>query len=96
MSKNSLSFIYKVCDIHVYIDKSVLSYVITLPMISTGTFKAYRMIPIPVSLGNSKLTYISTEEPDLCIDQTRQYYFGISDTEFNRCKILDSQARICK
>jgi hypothetical protein len=91
---------YKINQIksNVYIDENVLGYVITLPLISRGTLKAYRMIPItiPISLGNSKIVYISTEESNLCIDQTRKYYFGMSDTEFYSWKNVDGQTRICK
>jgi hypothetical protein len=36
----------------VYLEKNVLGYVITLPLISRGKFKAYRMIPIPMFLEN--------------------------------------------
>jgi hypothetical protein len=54
------------------------------------------MIPIPISLGNGKFAYVSTEETNLCIDQTRQYYFEISDTELDNCKNIVGQTRICK
>jgi hypothetical protein len=81
LSKNSIDLIYRVCEVHVYIEKNVLGYVITLALINRGTFKAYRMIPIPIALGNGKFTYVNTDEKNLCIDQTRQYYFGISNAE---------------
>jgi hypothetical protein len=90
LSKNSINLIYKVCNVHVYIDDGILGYVITLPLINRGTFKTYRMIPVPISLGNNKFAYIGTDESNLCLDQARQYYFGISD-EFNDCKTVDSQ-----
>jgi hypothetical protein len=44
---------------------------------SRGTFKAYKMIPIPMFLENEKFAYVNTEENNLCIDQTRHYYFEI-------------------
>ncbi|KDR06842.1 hypothetical protein L798_03894, partial [Zootermopsis nevadensis] len=73
-----------------------LGYVITLPLINRGTFKVFRMIPIPIPLGKNKFAYIDTDESNLCLDQTRQYYFGINDKEFNECKNVDSNTRICK
>jgi hypothetical protein len=54
------------------------------------------MIPIPISLGNGKFAYVNTEETNPCIDQTWQYYFEISNTEFNNCKNIDGQTKICK
>jgi ABC-type enterochelin transport system permease subunit len=50
------------CNIHVYIYiyiyKNVLGCVITLPLFSRCTFKAYKMIPIAVTLGNRKFAYV--------------------------------------
>jgi hypothetical protein len=95
LSKDSSNLLYKVCDVHVYIDEGILGYVITLPLIGRGVFKVYKMIPVPIALGNQKFAYVETSESDLCVDQTRQCYFEI-DEELNKCKVIDSQARICK
>ncbi|PNF36838.1 hypothetical protein B7P43_G09629 [Cryptotermes secundus] len=51
---------------------------------------------IPMFLENGKFAYINTEENNLCFDQTRQYYFGISNTEFDNCKNVDKHVTICK
>jgi hypothetical protein len=80
----------------VYIEKNILGYVITLPLINRCMFKAYRMIPVPLALRNGKFAYVNTDETNLCIDQTRQYYFGISNAEINNCKSIDGKTKICK
>jgi hypothetical protein len=95
LSKNSLNLIYKVCNIYVYINEGILGYVISLPLITRSMFKTYRMIPVPIPVGNKRFAYIHTEASYLCIDQTRQYYFEISE-EIKDCKTIDSQGRICK
>jgi hypothetical protein len=81
LSKDSINLLYKVCNIHVYIDEGILGYVITLPLIGRGIFKVYKMIPVPMPLGNSKFAFIETGESDLCLDQTRQYYFEMNEEE---------------
>jgi hypothetical protein len=96
LSKDSINSLYKVCDIHVYIDEDILGYVITLPLIGRGVFKAYKMIPVPIALGNHKFAYVETGESDLYVDQTRQYYFENDEGKLNKCEVIDSQARICK
>jgi hypothetical protein len=68
LSKDSIHDMYKICGIHVYINEGILGYVITLPLISRGIFRVYRMIPIPISLGSNKFAYIETGETNLCID----------------------------
>jgi hypothetical protein len=96
LSKSSINLIYRVCETHVYIERNILGYFITLPLVNRGTFKVYKMTPIPLLLGNNKFAYVHIEDINLCIDQTRQYYFGMSDTEFNNCKNIDGQTEICK
>jgi hypothetical protein len=96
LSKDSINLVYKICGIHVYINEGILGYVITLPLIGRGVFQVYRMIPMPISLGRKQFAYIETGEANLCIDQTRQYYFEISNEELKDCKIIDFQSRICK
>jgi hypothetical protein len=96
LSKDSFNLLYKICNIHVYRNEGILGYVITLPLIGRGTFQVYKMIPVPIPLGNSKFAYIETGEGNLCIDQTRLYYFEISNEELKDCKVIDSQYRICR
>jgi hypothetical protein len=96
LSKDSSNILYKICGIHVYINEGILGYVITLPLIGRGVFQVYRMIPMPIHLGSNKFAYIETGEANLCIDQTRQYYFEISNEELKDCKTTDSQSRICR
>jgi hypothetical protein len=77
-------------------NEGILGYIITILLIGRGLFKVYKMIPVPILVGNSKFTYIDTGESNLSIDQTRQYCFKISNEELNKCKMIDSQSRICR
>jgi hypothetical protein len=79
----------------VYINEGILGYVITLPLIGRGLFQVYKMIPMPIYLGNNKFAYIEAGEANLCADQTRQYYFEIGNEELKDCKATDSLSRIC-
>jgi hypothetical protein len=47
LSADSVSLVYKVCDIQVFIQNSRLSYVISIPLIDKGEFKAYYLVPYP-------------------------------------------------
>jgi hypothetical protein len=95
LSKDSMYLLYKICDVHVYLNEGILGYVISLPLIGRGIFQVYKMIPVPIPLGN-KFAYIKTGEANLCVDQTRLYYFEISNEELKDCKIIDSQSRTCR
>jgi hypothetical protein len=88
LSKESINLFYKVSDVQVYINEGILGCVITLPLIGRGVFIGYKMIPLPISLDNNMFAYVETSESDLCIDQTRQYYFEINEEELNKCKMI--------
>jgi hypothetical protein len=40
-SKDCISLISKICDVHIYIKHGILGYAISLPMISSRTFKVF-------------------------------------------------------
>jgi hypothetical protein len=80
----------------VYINEGILGYVITLPLIGRGLFQVYKIIPMPIHLGNNKFAYIEAGEANLCVDQTRQYYSEIGNEELKDCKATDFLSRICR
>ena len=96
LSADSASLVYSVCDVRVYIQNSTLSYVISIPLIDKGEFKAYYLVPIPIPVNKDKLVYVRVEKSILCVDKTRQYYFFSSDQELNTCKDVGKQRRVCK
>jgi hypothetical protein len=96
LSKDSTNLIYRIYDVHVYISDGILGYVITLPLVNRENFKIFKMIPTPVVLEPKKFLYIDTDESILRIDQTRQYYFMITNEELGQCKNTDTDSYICK
>jgi len=69
LSPDSTSLVYKVCDVTVYVQNGRLSYVVSVPLIDKGEFKAYYLVPIPIPVGKEKLGYMRTENPVLCVDK---------------------------
>jgi hypothetical protein len=51
----------KLGDLHTYINGEVLTYVITLPVVSGGNIGFYEWIPTPIALENKEFLYIDTE-----------------------------------
>jgi hypothetical protein len=96
LSSTSMSLVYKVCDVKVYIQHGKLSYVVSIPLIDRGEFKAYSLIPIPIPTGNGRLVYIKTDKPILCVDTTRQYHYFSSILELHNCKETTRQRYVCK
>jgi hypothetical protein len=54
LSKDSVHFIFRICELQVYVKDGILGYVVSLPLASRANFNIYRLIPIPVPLGRSK------------------------------------------
>jgi hypothetical protein len=59
--KDSANLIPKVCDISISVNDGILGYIISLPLINRGTFKIFKLIPLPVAIGQNKFVYIETE-----------------------------------
>jgi hypothetical protein len=96
LSKDSVHFIFRVCELQVYVKDGILGYVVLLPLVSRGNFNIYRLIPIPVPLGRSKFLYIDTGKSFLWIDQARQYYFMTDKDWMDLCRILHPMKYVCK
>jgi hypothetical protein len=66
LSRDSTSFVYKVGDMHVYIQNGRLSYIVSIPLIDKGESKVYYLIHVPILVNQDKLVYIRTKKPILC------------------------------
>ena len=96
LNPDSTSLVYKVCDVIVYVQNGRLSYVVSVPLIDKGEFKAYYLVPIPIPVSKNKLVYIQAEKSILCVDKSRQYYYFSSISELQNCKELSKQNYVCK
>jgi hypothetical protein len=96
LSKDSTSRIYKVCETKVYIQNNRLSYVISIPLVKKGEFRAYYLVPVPIQVNQGKLVYIRTVKSILCVDSNRQYYYFSSEVEFKRCKEPTKDRYVCR
>jgi len=96
LSPDSTSLVYKVCDVTVYVQNGRLSYIVSVPLIDKGEFKAYYLVPIPIPVGKDKLVYIRTEKPVLCVDKSRQYYYFSSIPELQYYKEISKHNYVCK
>jgi len=96
LSKDATTIIYKVCEVQVYIQNNRLSYVVSVPPVNKVEFKAYNLVPVPISVNKDKLVYIRTTKSILCVDKTRQYYCSSSDLELQKCKEPTKRRYVCK
>jgi len=80
----------------VYIQNNRLSYVVSVPLVNKGEFKAYHLVPVPIPVNKDKLIYIRTAKSILCVDRTWQYYYSSSDLELQKCEDPTKQRYVCK
>ena len=62
LSKDSIHLIYQICDVHVFLRKRMLVYVLAIPLVSKGNFDVLNVIPVPVVLGDKNLVYVNVEK----------------------------------
>ena len=53
------------------------------------------MIPIPVPSDEERVLYIDVRESLLCLDQTKQYYFTMTDDKLSRNKWAEPCRYVC-
>ena len=51
----------------VYIQNNRRSYVVSVPLVNKGEFKAYYFVPVPIPVNKDKLIYIRTAKSILCV-----------------------------
>ena len=86
---------YQLSDVRVYTYSRRLGYVISVPLVHKRTFTMLRMFPIPVRVDPEHFLYIDTRDPVLCLDQTKQYYFTMTEDESPKCKLAESDHYVC-
>jgi len=96
LTKDSTSFFYKVCETKVYIKNNKLSYVISTPLVNKGEFRAYYLVPVPISVNPDKLVYIRTVKSIMCVDDSRQYYFFSTEAALRECKKPTKDRYVCR
>lgn len=96
LSKDSNSLIYKVCEIHVYLQNERLNYVINIPLENKGEFRAYCLVPVPLLVNKDKLIYIKIGESVLYVDNVRQYYYLGSEDQLRKCKEPAKRKYVCR
>ena len=87
--------LYQLCNVHVYIYRERLGYVISIPLVHKRTFNVLKMIPIPVPMNQNNFLYIYVGESILCMDRARQYYLTMKESELTLCKVIGAEQDVC-
>lgn len=96
LSKDYIHVAYPLCEVRVYIYEQRIGYIISVPLVHKRTFNILKVIPIPVRIDQEKFVYIDVGESVLCIDQAKQYYFSMTESQLAECKVLKPGQYVCK
>jgi len=69
LGKDYIHALYQLCNVHVYIFRERLGYVISVPLVHKRTFSVLKMIPIPVPMNQNSFLYVDIGESILCMDR---------------------------
>jgi len=72
-----------------------LGYVRSVPLVHKRTFTMLRMIPKPVPVGQEHFLYIDVQDSELYLDQTKQYYFALTNDELSKSKLPEPDRYLC-
>jgi len=95
LDKDYLHSMYQFSDVRVYTYRKRLGYMISVPLVHKRSFTMRRMIPIPVPVDQEHFLYIDMRDSVLCLDQTKQYYFTMTNDELSKCKLAGPGRYMC-
>ena len=95
LGKDYLLLMYQLSNVRVYTYRERLGYVLPVPLLHKRTFTILRTIPIPVPVDQEHFFYIDVRNSVLCLDQTMQYYFTMTDDALSRCKWAEPGRYAC-
>ena len=95
LGKDYLFLLHQLSDVHVYFYEKRLAYVISVPLINKKVFTMWRMVPIPLPVNHDHFVYIDVRDSVLCLDQTKQFYFTMQDSELTHCKPTELDKFVC-
>ena len=64
----------------------MLTYVITLPVVSRENLGGFKLIVISRALGNEEFLYIEKKDSILCLDQVWLYCLLVEEEKLCHCK----------
>ncbi|XP_020296243.1 uncharacterized protein LOC109861140 [Pseudomyrmex gracilis] len=81
--------------VSVYCKDSNIFTVVKFPLINSGSYNVYRVIPLPVHERDNVFAAVRVKHPVVAIDTNRQTYFILSETQWNNC-ISVQDHYVCK
>jgi len=69
LGKDYIHALYQLCNVHVYIFRERLDYVIFVPLVYKRTFSVLEMIPIPVPMNQNSFLYVDIGKSIHCMDR---------------------------
>jgi len=95
LGKDYMFSLHQFSDVCVYTYRKSLGHVISVPLVNKRTFTVWRMIPIPVPVDQDHFLYIDVRDSELCLGQTKQYYFARQEDELAKCKLAEPGRYLC-
>lgn len=88
----------KISDVHIFVKRNILSYVIETPLVNNIVYNMYQLIPFPTPTSDSLTDFIFIESAKdyLLIDETKQTYVLIDKEDLAGCKKESETERLCK
>lgn len=83
-----------IIDIDVFVNNSILEYVLRTPLVNSVIYNLYKLNPFPTKVKNSKDTFVfigSEKDYLLCHDKTNVDYVKFSELEVSKCKIISPE-----
>lgn len=91
----SLTELFRVAELSVFIQDNHLVYVIEIPLVLNTEYNVYRPIPFPIQLNSDTLVLIAPEVDYLAISADNEKFLTLTTENWGKCRTLQRN-KLCK
>lgn len=95
LKTETLTDLFRISEISIFIQDNHLVYVINIPLISNAEYNVYRPIPLPIQFNSDTLALIDTEIDYLAVSIDNEKFLSLTKENWAECKPL-KQEKLCK
>lgn len=86
----------KVAKLRIFYKQPNLVYIISMPLCQPHVFELLNLTPLPVPIGDNKYLFISPNSRYLAINEIKQHFITLDETQFQSCTEMLKRFYLCQ
>ncbi|KAL4103589.1 hypothetical protein QTP88_018950 [Uroleucon formosanum] len=90
LEKFSITKFIQVTQVAILLANNTLIFILKIPLISSNSYKGYRLIPFPVRQQGETYSIFSSVPSVLALSSNREYFIPLTESQLGNCKRIDT------